>query len=581
MKTRSKEKGVALLTAIIVLVSILGLSIGLLYMALADNKESVVNRELSIATALAEGATEVAHKQLLVAVANYETPPVGGVADINGNSVAYVITPVGVQRIEVDPQGVQTIIQPYSISADATHNGFTRHVEKIIDVEKTPIFQYVVFYNEDLEILPGPSMTLFGRVHSNHDIYIGSGATLTLQSNYVRSAGKFYRMRKNDGTDSTGTVNIMQYDHSGTYRNMESKTQFAPPSANGFDGEFLGYDANHDGDYLDAGDYKNWTLRAIDQWHGTVQSAEHGVKQVESPQVGNIKMYSPVAGGSGGDYDYDAGSGQYVPVAPGTGGYQKGYFYRNASLSIVNNKAYDVSGNEITVWPDVDGNGTPDNPITQSSIYDGRENKYVTVTNVNLSILGKSGYWPPNGLLYAARTDSSASLPNGVRFTNGNILANPLTIVSPDPVYTQGNYNVGDATHIKQPASVITDSFNILSTKWNNTKTPGSLPKAGETTVNAAFISGSYETTPGTYNGGFENLPRFHENWDGVSCHIRGSFVNIWDSDVGTGTWVYGDDNYTAPGRDWNYDMDFNDFSKLPPFTPSVVGTTRVVWVSR
>ena len=581
MKTRKNQKGVALLATIVVLVGIMGLSLGLLYLSLADNRESVVNRDLALAAGLAEGATEVAHNELLHAVANYEEAPSGGVAAVNGQDVAYTITPVGVQRIEVDPQGVQTIVQPYSISADGVTHGLSKHVEKIIDVEKTPIFQYVVFYDQDLEILPGPSMTLYGRVHSNHDIYIGSGATLKLESNYVRSAGHFYRERKNDGTPSTGSVLIQVTGVLGKYLNMESKTQFAPPSADGFDSQFPGLDANKDGDYIDPGDYKNWTLRAVDLWAGTVQSAEHGVKQIESPAVGNIKMFNAAPGGTGGVYTYDPVTETYVPVSPGTGDYDKGYFYSNAALSIVDGKAYDSMGVQITSWPDTNGDGKADNPISESTIYDGRENKNVKVTNVDLGVLGKSGYWPTNGLLYTARTDSSATTPNGVRLKNASVLAQPLTVVSPDPVYTWGNYNVGDVTHPKQPASVITDSFNILSTGWNDTKKAGTLPAAKETTVNAAFISGSYSTTPGTYNGGFENLPRFHEKWDGIACHIRGSFVNIWDSEIGEGTWVYGEDNYTAPNRDWNYDTDFNDFSKLPPFTPQVVGTTRVVWVIR
>jgi len=583
MVTRSNERGVALLTAVVVLVCIVGISFSLMVMSIADNRESMVNRELIKATARAEAATEIAHKRVLICAANYLPIPTDGTATVNGHDVDYTITPVGVQRIEHDLQGVQTLIQPYSIAANAESNGFTKHVEKIIDVEKTPIFQYVVFYNQDLEILPGPSMTLNGRVHSNHDIYMGSGATLTLHSNYVHSAGEMYRKRKNDGTASTGNVKIQVYGQPGNLRDMESKPQFAPPSADGFDCQFkTGYDANHDGDYIDPGDYKNWALRAVDLWLGTVQTAEHGVKQIEAPSVGNIKMFQPAPGGVGGDYTYDSGTGKYVPVTPaGTGDYEKGYFYGNANLSIIDNKAYDASGAEITVWPDATGDGHPDNPISESTIYDGRENKYVKVTNVNMNVLGKSGYWPSNGLLYTARTDSTESAPNGIRLKNASILQGPLTVVSQDPVYTQGNYNVGDATHPKRPASVMTDSFNILSNAWNDTKTPGHLPTASETTVNAAFISGSYSTTPGVYNGGFENLPRFHEKWDGIACHIRGSFVNIWDSELGTGEWIYGDDNYTAPNRDWNYDTDFNDFSKLPPFTPEVVTTTRVVWVSR
>ncbi len=578
-RARRNEGGAALLTALLVLVMLVGLSAAILSMVMADYREARFNREIVKATAMAEAATEVAHKAVLVAAANYRAVPAGGTATINGIDVPYTITPVSTQRIEVDGQGVQTIIQPYLIASAATSNGYTKHVEKIIDLEKTPIFQYVVFYHEDLEILPGPSMNLQGRIHSNHDIYIGCGGTLTLQTEHLHAAGGMFRRRKNDGSLTAGNIDI-KVRGSSNYRNMESRSQFPPPSISGFDTDFLGFDANGDGRLDGSHDYQNWTIRALERWRGTVQTAEHGIRQVEAPSVGNIHMYAPAAEGTG-NYNYDEFSGTYYQVAGGTGEYEKGHFYRNADLIIIDGTAYDGDGNPI-IWPDIDGDGQPDSPISESTFYNGREGTYVTTTDIDMDILGKSGHWPDNGLLYATDTTANPSQPDGVRLVNGSALAAPLTLVSPTPVYTLGDYNVGNATHAKQPAAIITDAYNVLSNAWDDAaKGPGSLPKATPTTINAAFITGSYVTQPGRYNGGFENLPRFHENWSGIPARIRGSFVNIWDSEVATGQWVYGGDHYTAPNRDWNYDTDFNDISKLPPFTPSVVGTTRVVWVIR
>ena len=303
-----------------------------------------------------------------------------------------------------------------------------------------------------------------------------------------------------------------------------------------------------------------------------------GTKEIEAPSVATTAMFAPTGTGTGGNFNYNGVTKTYYAVAAGTGAFSKGYFYQNAALSIVDGVAYDSNGVAIT-WPTI--GGVVQNPITTKTFYDGRQGKNVTVTDVNMTTLAKSGKWPANGLLYATRTDSTATQPNGIRLSGAANLQAPLTVVAPTPVYTKGDYNKGDATHPKQPASVISDAFEVLSNSWNDTKTAGHLPVATETTINAAFISGGMSTHSGGYNGGFENLPRFHENWDGIACHIRGSFVNIWDSVDAKGSWVYGGDKYTAPTRDWNYDTDFNNFSKLPPFTPSVVGTRRVVWVSR
>jgi hypothetical protein len=148
-----------------------------------------------------------------------------------------------------------------------------------------------------------------------------------------------------------------------------------------------------------------------------------------------------------------------------------------------------------------------------------------------------------------------------------------LTVVSPAPVYVHGNYN----TVGKKPAAVITDTINLLSSAWNFTKAPGQVKTAANTTYNFAMITGNNNTTPGHYNGGFENLPRFHEDWSGKTCAITGSFVNLWFSQVATGPWVYGGAWYSAPNRVWNYETMF-DQGKLPPFTPMVITTRTVAW---
>ena len=91
------------------------------------------------------------------------------------------------------------------------------------------------------------------------------------------------------------------------------------------------------------------------------------------------------------------------------------------------------------------------------------------------------------------------------------------------------------------------------------------------------MVSGNSATTASSYNGGLENLPRFHENWNGVRCNIRGSFVNMYESQYATGNWVYGGDRYTAPVRNWSYETAFNDVANLPPFTPMAVSVEDVV----
>jgi hypothetical protein len=48
----------------------------------------------------------------------------------------------------------------------------------------TPLFQYAIFYNSDMELFPGAAFNVGGRVHSNGRIYTGTTASITF-SDYV------------------------------------------------------------------------------------------------------------------------------------------------------------------------------------------------------------------------------------------------------------------------------------------------------------------------------------------------------------------------------------------------------------
>src|SRR5262249_53691199 len=163
---------------------------------------------------------------------------------------------------------------------------------------------------------------------------------------------------------------------------------------------------------------------------------------------------------------------------------------------------FDHNGNPLSL---------PAGTITQKSLYDAREGKNIAVSEINVGLLNASGQFPPNGLVYAYRTDATTSQPNGIRLTNGSEVLKPLTVVSQEPVYVQGDFN----TTNKKGVAVICDAVNLLSNAWNDSKTASSgLPVATNTTYNLAFVTGNVPTPNGggNYSGGFENLPRFHEN---------------------------------------------------------------------
>ena len=138
-------------------------------------------------------------------------------------------------------------------------------------------------------------------------------------------------------------------------------------------------------------------------------------------------------------------------------------------------------------------------------------------------------------------------------------------------MYVHGDYNTVD----KKGAAVIGDAINLLSNSWDGTKS-GSLPNASETTFNFAMITGSYESVPNRYNGGLENLPRFHEK--GPVCPATSRLLREHlRQPARHRRLALRSDRYTAPIRNWEYDESFNSLGGLPPFTPMAVSAAPVV----
>ncbi len=532
------KKGQALVLSYIIIVVLLIFSAGLWTKALSEKGIAERNRMTSEAFYMAEGATENAIAVFTSGIANFNISPSIATYNVTTTYASFGNATVAttINRLEQNDRLViegatNVYVANYEVISTAVHpqnNAITATVHQIIARRLIPTFQHAVFYNMDLEMLPGPNMTITGRVHSNQDIYMDStGNTLTVNSTYLHSAGDIYNKRKDVAGPPAGTVSILV-------------NQSGPPTFSDMDG-------------LDSSS-ANWATESINRWDGTVQSAVHGVTQLTAPAVGSIQP--------GGYYSSQAN----ITVTNGT-------IYRGATPLVQN---VDYPAGTIAT--------------TTASFYNNREGKYIKMTVLDLNKLaGKSGTCgggacpnnlPANGLIYATRTDATGGVEPGIKLINGTQInrTGGLTVVSNDPVYVQGDYN----TINEQPASVIADSLNLLSNNWsdaNSTKALTSRP-ATTTTFNSAFVAGVDTTTTGHYNGGLENYPRLQENWTGVTLNIKGSFVALWNTAVANGAWVYGSPQYTAPNRNWAYDTMFNDPSKLPPFTPWAVEAQRIAWWS-
>jgi len=258
---------------------------------------------------------------------------------------------------------------------------------------------------------------------------------------------------------------------------------------------------------------------------------------------------------------------------------------------------------------------------TNTALYDQRQGDNVRTVSVNVGTIASAysaGTITDNvngndGLtLYIADTSYGTSVSTklgattvtssksrAVKLTNGGKLpynasnGTGFTVVSPNAVYIQGDYNTGytgatkpatdTATtytpptvnpspvvvgYTKAPAAVIGDAINILSNAWSDANSTssgpsGNGPAATSTTVNCAILGGTVPTSTSSYSGGIENYSRFLEDWSGVNFTIYGALAPLYDSEQATGTWSSA--RYSPPNRCWYYDSLLQD-SNPPGF---------------
>lgn len=517
--------------------------------------------------------------------------------------------------------GLNAIQYRYSVFSEATPSFDDRPeaiLEMVFRTRLVPLFQFAAFYNKDLEILPGPDMTLAGPVHVNGDLYVNANNTLEVLGEVSASesqdgtGGGMWRGRK-DRSECGGTVRVNDAD-AGTNPNPAI-------SCNG-------------------GASRLVPQNELDDWNGRIQT---GMEPLTVPPIEEF--------GVGGRYWQEAdlvvaldlrngpqNAEVIVPSRP-IGGT---VLPQVTATDILNNQCFSTSPRIHEIEASHQSGGQPVNmaPLAappravewSNSFRNFRENPgnqsarnaFTMMLEVDVQALmdclhSHAGLWADSPSTENALDDTSSggmvwyftvlgphstatSSGYGVRLRNGAYLGSTLpgapairglTVISDQGVWIRGDYNLdGPGGALWRPASVLTDAIHFLSNSWDlgqeRERNHGSR-NASNTTIQTALLSGTVTTgcptsNPGclegtggqfqganSYNGGLENYPRMHERWGGRTLYYRGSFVSLErprrsTAEHGSTTFVYG-----APNRDWGYDLRFNDVANLPPLSPRFV----------
>jgi len=461
--------------------------------------------------------------------------------DANGNiGQTYIIATNANQYVVLDSKyaGLKGFVTTYIVVSHASDKlsiqDVTGGVYQELQLTGIPIFQFAMYSAGNMEISCGQPFDVTGRVHANQTLYVEPDSDLTFESGVTAVLAI---LNQRDPLDTRGSpAGSVLYE----------STHTAPVAA--------------------------LTLPI-----GTTNTPEMIREIIEPPPpgedattpLGRLRYYNEC---------------DMVVTVTDTG--------VSATSGSFNSFTTQILSNDLALFIS-----------TNATFYDAREGK--TVLPVDIDITNLTTWSETNGTLRYAlgltapqnlqssiyvvdtRTVPAGSLA-AVRVKNGTVLGtNGLTVATGHPLYVQGDYNQYNPTNLgtsntstTRPASLVADAITILSDGWKDANSKATVDgrNAQSTTVNAALLTGVVETTSGHYSGGMENFPRFLETWGAANIFTyNGSMVKMFPSLYATGAW--GQANvYVPPKRNWAYDVNFDDPTKLPPKTPSLLTVLRSRW---
>ena len=419
--------------------------------------------------------------------------------------------------------------------------------KRTINYSVVPLFQATAFFEDNLELYKTATMTIGGLVHTNSTAYVSSSSTsnpsLTFTGNLSYVGGY---------TDDAAPP--LAYLWSG----YSANSAFPPSYPNGADTavhqvnrmEPLGTDPGSVLDTTDANP-NNDSMREL------IEPPTNTGTYPDPTPISQRRLYNK--------------AGIIIKVSGG-------------SYTVTTQNGTNLSKKQETALT---------NSLSQQTIYDRREGKWVDVTTLDVLAAktpingGQPGPLEDssfNNILYVYDDNSTYSDPKAIRLTNGGVLpSGGLTVASENPVYIQGNYNIGTQSGYSDrvPSAVFGDAVTILSNSWNDSNSSSSLSsrQASNTTVNTAIVAGflpsGWVNELGAqygYSGGLNNFPRFLETWSGDTFTYNGSMIELFTSKIATGEWDTGN-IYSPPNRNWNFDSQFID--NPPPGSLDAVTISR------
>jgi hypothetical protein len=185
--SRPASGGFALLAALLLLLLLSAMAVAMVYMATTETRLGGEDRENAVAYYASEAAMEQMVADLYGLVTRLQSPTQADIDQLESTQPAlpgveykeYDFGNLGTTDVRVlsstAQAGLIAMVTPIDLNVTARRPGGAEvRMSRTVEIAQIPIFQFASFSNGDLQIAPGPPMTVQGRVHSNKSLFVSN-----------------------------------------------------------------------------------------------------------------------------------------------------------------------------------------------------------------------------------------------------------------------------------------------------------------------------------------------------------------------------------------------------------------------
>jgi hypothetical protein len=213
-----REKGIALITALLVLFLISAMVVGMSWMVMTDAHLSGNNENREVAFYGAEAGMERMTAEMgnqfaiqgsltpaNITTIEADTPVIPGITYQNAlGASTYQITAEAETNATILPPspyaGMNGLITPYQLTVAAqADNGSEVKLQRTVQLVAIPVFQFGIFSQTDLSFFAGPPFDFGGRVHTNGNLWLAANSGPLYLRDRVTVSGQVIRTNLENG----------------------------------------------------------------------------------------------------------------------------------------------------------------------------------------------------------------------------------------------------------------------------------------------------------------------------------------------------------------------------------------------